>query len=324
MAWMRQILRGAPEREGRPDAATARVDPLTAGLLALAQRLPRGASPAVRLLARLNPRLRDYPVPLRFWPQRSLHLDLRSPGSLPLLRHGCFPYQVAEERLAARALRPGDVVYDVGAHIGYLTLVFLQCVGPNGRVHAFEPSATAFAYLQRSVSPADPVELLRQAVGSREGSTVFAECEPLNYSSVDGYGTPLGRGRTVRHYPVEVVTLDAYHARTGGPPPRFVKIDVEGYEVEVFRGMRRLLAEAQPILLFEAASPSELAANVAAVREVVPDAYRFARVTHDERLVPLEDAAGAEATNNYFAIPEWASERFHDVAIPMGSSGSVS
>jgi FkbM family methyltransferase len=296
------------------------IDPLTAGLLAVAQRLPRGASPAVRLLARMNPRLHDYPVPLRFWPERSLHLDLRSPDSLLLLRHGCFPYQIAEERLAARALRPGDVVYDVGAHIGYMTLVFLRCVGPEGRVHAFEPSEKAFAYLERNVSPSDPVELRRQAVGSREGSILFAECDSLALSNVAGFGTPLSRGRPERRYPVAVVTLDAHRARTGGPPPRFVKIDVEGYEVEVIRGMRKLLAEALPILLFEAASSRELAASVRALRELVPDAYRFARVAHDERLVPLDHSAGA--TCNYFAIPGWADDRFRDVAIPASSPAS--
>ncbi len=299
-----------------------RVDPLTAGLLAVAKRLPRGARPAVGLLARLNPKLRDYPVPLRFWPERRLRLDLRSADSLILLRNGCYPYQLAEERLAARALQPGDVVYDVGANLGYLTLVFLQCVGPTGRVHAFEPSPLAFSYLRRNVPPGDAAELNCRAVGSREGSIVFAEHEPLVYSAVEGFGTPLGGERAGRRYPVEVVTLDGYHAQTGGPAPRFVKIDVEGYEAEVLRGMRRLLAEARPILLFEAASPAQLAANVAAIREAVPDAYRFVRIAHDERLVPFGESAGA--TNNYFAIPGWAGDRFRGVSIPCADSGSAS
>lgn len=295
-------------------ATRPRVDPLTAGLLAVAQHLRRGARPAVGLLARMNPRLRDYPVPLRFWPERSLRLDLRSPDSLQLLRHGCYPYQVAEERLAARVLQPGDVVYDVGANIGYLTLTFLHCVGPEGRIHAFEPSAAAFGYLRRNVSPADPVELVCKAVGSREGSTVLVEYHSLALSSVEGFGTPLSRKQTPRRsYPVEIVTLDAYHAGTGGPPPRFVKVDVEGSEADVFRGMQRLLAEAQPILLFEAASSRDLAASIAMVREAVPDAYRFARVAHAERLVALDCAEGA--TSNYFAIPDWAGERFRDVPL---------
>jgi FkbM family methyltransferase len=297
--------------------STRQVDALTAGLLAVAQRLPRGARPTIALLARLNPKLRDYTVPMRFFPERRLRLDLRSPDSLTLLRNGCYPYQVAEERLAARLIRPDDVVYDVGANVGYLTLVFLECVGPKGRVHAFEPSARAFGYLRRNVSPTDPVELHCRAVGSREGSIEFAEHGVLAYSSVAGFGTPYSSTlRPARRYPVEVVTLDAYHARTGGPAPRFVKIDVEGYEVEVFRGMRRLLAEAEPILLFEAASAETVAANFAAIREASPHAYRFARIAHDQRLVPLEDL---DATSNYLAIPGWAAERVRGLDLPERS-----
>jgi hypothetical protein len=72
--------------------------------------------------------------------------------------------------------------------------------------------------------------------------------------------------------------------------------------------MQKLLVDAEPILLFEANSHRELSASLGALREVVPEVYRFARIARDERLAPLEQAIGT--TNNYFAIPSWAAGRF--------------
>lgn len=292
----------------------AALDPLSRLLLRLISRLPRGASRALNAWARIDSRLQDLARPLHHWPERDLRLDLRTTEGPQFFVHGCYPYQLGEDELSMRVLRPGDVVYDVGANIGYMTLMFLKEVGTEGRVHSFEPSRRSFAYLERNLLADDPVVLVPKAVGGEAGEVVFEEFERLNLSSVAGYGTAESQARRpASRYAVEIVTLDAY-AHATDSRPCFVKIDVEGLEAEVFQGMRRLLADPAPIVLFEAVAPAELERCLEAVRGAGGAGYRFARIAHDGTLVALD--RDQCATNNYFAIPEWALPRFEGVALP--------
>lgn len=158
-------------------------------------------------------------------------------------------------------LDPGDVFYDVGANIGWYSLLAARRVGPDGRVLAFEPNVENAFYAHRNAetNSFDHMTVLPTAVTDIDGWLTFllkGSCE----SRLDKDDTqtqserrathkrePFLKGRTT----VPAVTLDTFVQQTSLPPPTVVKIDVEGAEVGVLRGMRGVLREVKPSVLIE-------------------------------------------------------------------------
>jgi FkbM family methyltransferase len=165
--------------------------------------------------------------------------------------HGCWlgVFERAEQDVFARTVRPGDVVYDLGANVGFYTLLAAKLAGPTGRVVAFEPVPRNLGYLRRhlALNQCENVSVVAAAVSDRSGTARFR----------DGPAHTVGAlARDERGYDVEVIALDDYcvgptsHGSTShGPAPRVIKIDVEGAEADVLRGATRVLREARPIVL---------------------------------------------------------------------------
>jgi FkbM family methyltransferase len=155
------------------------------------------------------------------------------------------------------ALARGSVFADVGANLGLYTLWAARCVGAEGRVHAFEPMPEVRECLRRNL------ELNRFSCVEIVGSAVGAEPGQVTLNRVEG-----GSGRTSRYVDaaagsldVPVITLDGYFRDR--PPPGLLKIDVEGMELQVLLGSRRLLASAAaPVVVFEAGTDLLAAAGV--------------------------------------------------------------
>lgn len=267
-----------------------------------ARHLPRGYWPLLRHAARRDPALWDLALPLRFIPGRVLRADLREPVFTEFLRRGCLGYQVGEDLVCMRLLRPGDLVFDVGANIGYTPTLFAHLVGPGGRVLAFEPSPRAFRLLSRTVGDAPTIECRNLAISDHAGVGTFYETEILLTSSL----TPVSGAQPT---PVSMTTLDSVASEVG--VPIFVKIDVEGQELSVLRGMATLLGgERPPMLMFEALSPSALAETLLELRLRGRGRYSVRRVRWDGKTGPLDDARG---TINYIALPDWCEDRAHDL-----------
>jgi FkbM family methyltransferase len=149
-------------------------------------------------------------------------------------------YDLAVSELMFRLVRPGDVVVDAGANIGYMTLLAAVAAGARGRVIAFEPNPHLFPILRQNVETAQrrramaPVDLRQTALGDHrhwmplvlpdpsEGNNGLGHIstEPISHDSVD----------TVS---VEVETLDGVLA---GQSVALAKVDVEGYERQLFEG----------------------------------------------------------------------------------------
>ena len=146
-------------------------------------------------------------------------------------------YEPLTRRLFEERLKTGAVAADVGAHIGYYTMLAARLVGPRGRVHAVEPFEESLSFLRRNVELNGllNVSVHAAAAGARREKRAFHVMEQTNQQSF--YGHP--SFKTVRTIEVETVPLDELI------PGRvdFVKIDVEGAELQVLDGMRRLLAE---------------------------------------------------------------------------------
>ncbi len=137
------------------------------------------------------------------------------------------------------AVRPGTLVFDVGANIGAYTVLFAQWTGAAGRVVAFEPSPPSIAGLREQVrlnGVSDRVEIIEAAVSQSPGSAAF-DCGGA--SGTNALVPDAESGADVIR--VETTSLDAFCAARG-IYPSIVKIDVEGAELDVLRGGRETLA----------------------------------------------------------------------------------
>src|SRR5262249_24753115 len=149
----------------------------------------------------------------------------------------------------AELISPGDCVVEVGAHIGFIGQYFCHLVGASGLVFAFEPGPNNLPYVRRNLK--------------RFSSARLVECAVADVNdSVDFYVEALtGQNNSLSQYPgfyynsakafiparyekctVTCVTLDSY-VREKAISPNFVKIDVEGAERRVLRGMAYILSQ---------------------------------------------------------------------------------
>lgn len=133
------------------------------------------------------------------------------------------------------SLAPGDTAVDVGAHIGFHTMLMAQAVGPTGRVHAFEPVPDNVALLRRNVQLNGFDHVTVHPVAAWDGSVDSLD---LNFQPelTGGHSALAREGRKLR------VDAAAVQALVPQRPVRFAKIDVEGAETQAIAGMTELIA----------------------------------------------------------------------------------
>ncbi len=160
-------------------------------------------------------------------------------------------------------LRSGDDVIDVGANIGLVTLPVARTIGPRGRVIAVEPSARIADLLERTLFlNFGPGRIVLHRVAAGEGPGTAS----LNIGSTAGHSSILPLPGSGRNEQVEVAALD--DLIEPGRRIRLVKIDAEGYEPAVWRGMRRILADNPEIVVVVEFGPEHLRRA-----EITPDAW---------------------------------------------------
>jgi FkbM family methyltransferase len=150
----------------------------------------------------------------------------------------------------ARLLQPGQVVYDVGANIGFFTIICARLVGSAGRVYAFEPMPDSAATLRHNVAlnSLDNTIVVEKAASSATGKATLLISEWSAFHALKAQGiSPPEEARG--EIEVQTVTLDDFASRNVAPD--VVKIDVEGAELEVIHGMSALLASARPLIVCE-------------------------------------------------------------------------
>jgi FkbM family methyltransferase len=150
-----------------------------------------------------------------------------------------------------RTVPAGGVVYDLGANIGFFTLLAARLVGPEGQVVAFEPVADAAELAREAAIRSDlagRVDVRAQAVGAAAGSAEL--CVVADGGIWSHMATRDPHPATTETRTVPVVALDDVVAG-GAPPPDVVKIDVEGAETDVLRGAERVLGQHRPVIVCE-------------------------------------------------------------------------
>ncbi|HEY0557506.1 MAG TPA: FkbM family methyltransferase [Thermoanaerobaculia bacterium] len=159
-----------------------------------------------------------------------------------------------ERRFLREQAEPGMVIFDVGANIGFYTLLLAKRVGPSGRVHAFEPDPLSFAILSRRARRPN-VELNPTAAGDRTGRiTLFTHRSNRADNRVhDSLG-----GETAESVDVRLTTLDDYCAARGIDRIDAVKMDIQGAEVAALTGFRKELGRLKPRWMLIEFSPEHL------------------------------------------------------------------
>ncbi|MDX2132111.1 MAG: FkbM family methyltransferase [Planctomycetota bacterium] len=195
---------------------------------------------------------RAYPtLATTFW-GAPMHVVVPDRVSLTIMRYGFFEDDLT--KVFALVLRPGMVFFDVGSHFGYFSLLASHLVGPSGQVHAFEPTPSTYEVVSKNLAPLAHARANNVAVWREDSEMTFRDFG-VEFSAFNSLGASkltqaeLARAR-VREVKVRARSLDSYVAETGVAPD-FLKIDTEGAELDVLRGMERLLAEKRPALTLE-------------------------------------------------------------------------
>ena len=177
---------------------------------------------------------------VRSGPLRGMVLDV-DPRALDIV---IGRYEPSIQAVIETTLTPGEVAFDIGANLGYFTLVMATRVGSGGRVVSFEPDPDMVSALKRNIArnldDTHGVIPLSAAVGGRAGRVRFARGWRATRGQVVADGGDLE---------VEMMTVDAAADRFGAP--RILKIDVEGAESDVLQGAATVLKNERPLVLVE-------------------------------------------------------------------------
>jgi FkbM family methyltransferase len=157
----------------------------------------------------------------------------------------------------------GQTVYDVGGNEGVLTLFFARAVGPTGRVLVFEPNPRSFAFIEENVrlNSLRNVAAYQLGLGAETGSLAltFPDGEPGRGTLRSDAAEVLRRkhGSAIRTASIPIDTLDHFVATDSLADPSFVKIDVEGLECDVLKGMLATMERCRPEVFVELYGISE-------------------------------------------------------------------
>ena len=165
-------------------------------------------------------------------------------------------YEPELQAALRKVIQPGAVIYDVGANIGYVSLLLAKAAGEKGKVFAFEalPENAERWLTNMALNGKDArLSLFAGAVTDAAGPVHF-----LVHAS-GGMGKAAGSAGRQDQYTSEVtvpgISLDEFVFGLGNPPPDVVKMDIEGGEVMALPGMRRVLKEVRPLMLLELHGP---------------------------------------------------------------------
>jgi len=179
----------------------------------------------------------------------SMRLDLQDAVQRRMYYYGDYDERY-ESQMIRRVLDQGEIFWDIGANIGYFTLLAAAALQQSGRVIAFEPGQVAYTRLVDNIglNPFRNITTFNLAVTDQEGEATLH----LAAETADGCASLYGAGPGVTAREIcRTVSLDGFAPSHGLPGPDFIKIDVEGAELFVLRGAREMLAASRPLVLVE-------------------------------------------------------------------------
>jgi FkbM family methyltransferase len=207
--------------------------------------------------------------------------------------------EIPVQEAFASHIKPGHTFFDIGANVGFFTLVGARLVGPSGKVFAFEPVPQNAEAVRGNVglNGFTNVTVIEKAVSRRSGAgELILSSHPGGATLITGDIAPPDM---VGMASVTLVSIDDVVAKGEIPPPDVVKIDVEGAEVEVLEGMTETIRKYRPILIYE-----------------IDDADKQAFTQRFNRFEELVRTHGYEITRLRKGYPGIAIQVGHAVALP--------
>lgn len=215
-----------------------------------------------------------------------------------------------EFEVIGRLVGPGDLVVDVGAHVGIYTKILSQLVGDTGQVIAFEPLPSTYAILANNVARLrlKNVHTFNLAISDRCGT---ASMEVARYTqNADGSyfakivtDTNASGLKTVQ---VNTTTLDLALSDVSCPA-RFVKIDVEGHELQCIRGAERVVSQFHPALFVEVLSDPDSQGSPAHTLFEILRARQYKAYSFEDGI--LQSRPQGDRNVNYFFLRDEHLER---------------
>jgi FkbM family methyltransferase len=294
---------------------------LEAKLLRFYLRTPlrRGRSRVILFLAR---RLKSlWAIPISITGRPSIYVDLRFYYAHLILRdspYDVLPHEIAEQHVMRRILKAGDVAFDVGVHFGFHTTLMSRLVAQDGRVCAFEPNEQLFWSLKRTIRELPNVTLYPLGLSdSHRDAVLFVPQADVSTASLAKWRSGSERTDLIN---CELRRLDDLVEHGEAPLPDFIKCDVEGAELGVFRGARRTLDTPDaPVVLFESndAAARAFGYPASAAIEFLADlehaGYRFFDILGEGWLRRIDRVD--KAVTNILAVPRSRYMRWPELAI---------
>jgi FkbM family methyltransferase len=177
-----------------------------------------------------------------------LHADLRIGSARGILAR---PRSTSgEDKVMRQFVRDGDIVLDIGAHLGFYTLLLSKQVGENGKVFAFEPNVMLLESLRKTIAQKSNISLFECGLADKEGTLDLYVPEDASMGSLSDWTK--GRAGSVQTISCKIEVIDNLINAGKIAAPNFIKCDVEGAELTIFSGAREMFdSKDAPIVLFE-------------------------------------------------------------------------
>lgn len=205
----------------------------------------RGGWRITDLLSKNIPSLQCVPIEIE---GGVLYADLRIGSARGILASPSS--ESGENNVITQYVREADTVFDIGAHLGFYSLQLAKSVGPMGRVYVFEPNLELLPSLRKTLDGRANVKLFEVGLSDKEGELDLFVPEDASMASLIDWTE--GDAGPVHKIRCKLKVLDEMVAAGEIEKPNFIKCDVEGAELSVFSGAKKILNRSDaPIVLFE-------------------------------------------------------------------------
>jgi FkbM family methyltransferase len=239
-----------------------------------------------------------------FWDER-MNVVFPEIVSCFLYRYGFFEPDLT--RIVIHSVNPGDVVFDIGTHFGYYSLLASHLVGLQGQVHSFEPTQHTHEVVRSNVSTKGNVKLNNVAAWSETAQLKFKDYGMTMSAFNSLYEAKLEDAVAQKlqptEYTVSAISIDEY-VETNRLKPTFIKIDAENAEHDILLGMKRTLNDIRPLVTLEVGDvkAGNYKDSASAVRLLIQHGYR-AKEWKDDRLCDHSPTSSYLHANLLF-VPE--------------------
>ena len=231
-------------------------------------------------------------------------IDIDLDPSMKAMYHRVYEVKVVS--LLRKYLREGDIFVDVGANLGYISARALGLVGKTGEVHAFEPVPRFYERLQmvQQSNPDYHLYTNSTALGESEALATIAVTNLRNIgwnTMVPGY---MRQDTIAEEIEIPITRLDSYLFDKGIANVRLIKIDTEGYELPVVKGVRQYLRNSTqlPVFIIEVA-PTAYPYLDASPRDIFELMSAFGYEAYSADLSGRVDVLSLKVTTNVVFLP---------------------